>query len=276
MPLAMHTLYIVATPIGNLEDITQRAIRILNEVGLIAAEDTRRTRKLLNALGIKTSVTSYHEQGKKSKIPYILECLVKSDVALVSEAGMPGISDPGYNIVREAINQGIDVVAIPGPSVLPTALAISGLPCNQFTYLGFLPRKKGERQRILESVAKEKRTIVVFEAPHRITESLNDILDTLGNRDISVCRELTKVHEEIFRGSVEEAIAHFSEPRGEFTLVISGHYDNEDAQVITESIYEELQQLRDNGFSAKDAVAQVSKERGLNKRAVYKAWLELT
>lgn len=271
----MPTLYIVATPIGNLEDISQRAIRVLREVRLIAAEDTRRTRRLLAAYGISTPLTSYHEQGAGSKLPQILVRLRYDDVALVSEAGMPGISDPGYELARAAIEQGVPIVAIPGPSVLPAALAVSGLPASQFTYLGFLPRRKGERRRLLGSIASEARTIVAFEAPHRLLASLSDVRDVLGDRRIAVCRELTKLHEEVFRGTVSQAMAHFTQPRGEFTLVIAGRGRDREAGEVADSIREELRRLRREGLPAKEAVARLSGHTPLSKRALYKAWLEL-
>jgi len=274
-PLAMATLYLVATPIGNLEDMSQRAIRILGEVTLIAAEDTRRTRQLLAAYGLRTPLTSYHEHSRKSKLPYLLGRLEQEDVALVSDAGMPGISDPGYELVKGAIERGVPVIAIPGASVLTTALAVSGLPANQFVYIGFLPRRKGERKRLLESIDTERRTIVALEAPHRLLSSLTDVEEILGDRGIAICRELTKVHEEVFRGTVSQAIAHFSQPRGEFTFVIEGYMQEEKKAGITDSIREELHRLRIEGVPAKEAVAQLASRTKLPKNALYKAWLEL-
>ena len=218
----MPVLYVIATPIGNLEDVSLRVLRVLREVKLIAAEDTRKTRRLLNAYNIETSLTSYHEHSKRAKIDYLLGYLEEEDLALVSEAGMPGLSDPGYNIIVAAIERGISVVPVPGASAVITALVISGLPTDQFIYVGFLPRRKGQRQRLLSSIGDEPRTIVAFEAPHRLREALADIQDILGDRRVSVCRELTKVHEEVFRGRVSQAREHFAEPRGEFTLVIEG------------------------------------------------------
>ena len=218
----MPVLYVIATPIGNLEDISLRALRLLQEVKLIAAEDTRTTRHLLNAHNIKTPLTSYHEHSKRAKLDYLLNYLEKEDLALVSEAGMPGLSDPGYELIVAAIERGISVVPIPGPSAVVTALVVSGLPTDQYLYLGFLPRRKGQRQRLLSSVVDEPRTIVAFETPHRLRETLIDVEEILGNRRLSVCRELTKVHEEIFRGRVSQAREHFREPRGEFSLVIEG------------------------------------------------------
>jgi 16S rRNA (cytidine1402-2'-O)-methyltransferase len=215
-------LYVIATPIGNLEDISLRALRLLREVKLIAAEDTRTTRRLLTAYDIKTPLTSYHEHSKRAKLDYLLDYLEKEDLALVSEAGMPGLSDPGYELIVAAIGRGISVVPIPGASAVITALVVSGLPTDQFVYVGFLPRRKGQRQRLLNSIAEERRTIVAFETRHRLTEVFNEIEEILGDRRLCVCRELTKVHEEIFRGRVSQAREHFAEPRGEFSLVIEG------------------------------------------------------
>ncbi len=218
----MPVLYVVATPIGNLEDISLRALCVLKRVRLIAAEDTRTTRRLLNAYNIKTPLISYHEHSKKAKLNYLLDYLKKEDLALVSEAGTPGLSDPGYELIVAAIEHGISVVPIPGASAVLAALVVSGLPTDQFLYVGFLPRRKGRRRRLLSSIADEPRTIVVFETPQRLQEALGDIEEVLGNRRLCVCRELTKVHEEIFRGRVSEAREYFTEPRGEFSLVIEG------------------------------------------------------
>lgn len=270
----MPILYIVATPIGNLEDISFRALRVLREVALIAAEDTRKTRRLLTAYGIKTPLTSYHEHSREAKLSYLLGRLEQGDVALVSEAGMPGISDPGYELVVSAIERGIPVVPIPGPSVLVTALAVSGLNASAFIYVGFLPRKKGQRRRLLEQVADEERTILAFEAPHRVIAALGDILGVLGDRRIAVCRELTKVHEEIFRGTVSAALSHFREPVGEFTLVVEGKAKGE--KEVSASAEEELCRLYQEGFSAKDAVSQVAKATGIGKRELYRLWIRLS
>lgn len=218
----MPILYVIATPIGNLEDVSLRALRLLKEVKLIAAEDTRKTRHLLSAYDIKTSLTSYHEHSRRAKLDYLLDHLEREDLALVSEAGMPGLSDPGYELIGAAIERGISVVPVPGASAVIAALVVSGLPTDQFLYVGFLPRRKGQRQRLLSSLVDELRTIVAFETPHRLKESLSDIEEILGDRRVSVCRELTKVHEEIFRGRVSQAGEHFVDPRGEFSLVIEG------------------------------------------------------
>ena len=218
----MPVLYVVGTPIGNLEDISLRALRVLREVKLVAAEDTRTARRLLNWYNIKTPVTSYHEHSSRAKLEYLLGYLGKDDVALISEAGMPGLSDPGYELIVAAIARRIQVVPIPGASAVVTALVVSGLPTEQFVFVGFLPRRKGQRQRLLQSVADEPRTVVAFEAPHRLAEALEDVQEILGDRSICVCRELTKIHEEVFRGRVSQAREHFVEARGEFTLVIEG------------------------------------------------------
>jgi 16S rRNA (cytidine1402-2'-O)-methyltransferase len=271
----MPGLFLVATPIGNLEDTSPRALRVLSSVALIAAEDTRKTRKLLSAYNIRTPLTSYHEHNKKSKLFYLLERLRHEDVALVSEAGMPGISDPGYELVLAAIDRDIPITAIPGPSVLPVALAVSGLPADRFLYLGFLPRRKGERRRLLESIADKPWTIVVFEAPHRFQECLKDLQEVLGDRKVAVCRELTKLHEEVFRGTLSQARVHFAQPRGEFTLIIAGHSAAKRKTEIDESVIRELKRLRDRGLSAKEAVAQVARIHHLSRKALYRAWLAL-
>ncbi len=269
----MPTLYIVATPIGNMEDITLRALKVLDEVPLIAAEDTRKTGRLLSSFGIKTKLTSYHEHNKMSKLPSLLRHLEGKDLALVSEAGMPGISDPGYELVSAAIERGIRVVPVPGASALVTALAVSGLPTDGFTFVGFLPRKKGQRRRLLEGVAAEGRTIVAFEAPHRLAAALNDILDVLGDRRIAVCRELTKMYEEVFRGRVSDAIAHFGEPIGEFTLVIQGNEGSKPS--IDESIQVAMSRMREDGVPAKEAVARLAAETGISRKELYRAWVNL-
>ncbi len=270
----MPTLYVVATPIGNLDDVSLRALRTLRAVKLIAAEDTRKTRRLLNAYDIKTPMTSYHEHNKWTKLEYILGCLEKGDIALVSEAGTPGISDPGHELIVAATERGIPVVPIPGPSVVITAMAISGLPTERFTYLGFLPRQAGSRRRLLEKVADESGTIIILEAPHRLPATLKDLRLTLGDRRIAVCRELTKMHEEVFRGRISQAIERFTEPRGEFTLVIAGKVAEAKPQ-LTQDIEQQLQRLRRAGVTAKEAIARIGGETGLPKRELYRAWLRL-
>jgi len=269
----MPALYIVATPIGNLEDTTLRALRTLREVKLIAAEDTRKTKRLLATYNIKTPITSFHEHNKKAKLERILGYLDNGDVALVSEAGTPGISDPGYELIVAAHNRGIRVIPIPGASVVTTAIAVSGLPAERFIYLGFLPNKTGARRRTLESVAEEPGTIVALESPHRLIAALNDILSVLGDRRVAVCRELTKIHEEVFRGTISQAIEHFAEPRGEFTLVIEGKKAKE-KPAVTEAIQHQIQQMRRSGASAKQAIASIAGETGVSKKELYRAWLK--
>ena len=270
----MPILYVVATPIGNLEDISLRALRTLREVKLIAAEDTRKTKRLLNTYDIKTPMTSYHEQNKRAKLGYILGRLEEVDVALVSEAGTPGISDPGYELIVAASQRGIPVVPIPGPSAIITALVISGLPTDRFIYIGFLPRKSGDRRRLLESVAAELGTIVALEAPHRLKEALNDILLVLGDRRAAICRQLTKIHEEVFRGTIRQALEHFTEPKGEFTLIIEGKKEKAKPQ-LTPEIERQLEDLQMSGVMAKEAIARVAGETGVSKKELYRAWLKL-
>ncbi len=269
----MPVLYVVATPIGNLEDISLRALRTLREVKLIAAEDTRKTKRLLTTYNIKTPMTSYYEHNKLTKLDHILACLEGGDVALVSEAGTPGISDPGYELIIAASQRGIPIVPIPGPSVIITALTISGLATDRFTYLGFLPRRANGRRCLLESVADESSTIIVLEAPHRLLAALNDILLILGDRRIAVCHELTKVHEEVFRGRISEAIDHFTEPKGEFTLVIEGKVEKNRPK-LTEDVERQLHQMRREGIAAKEAIARLGEETGLSRKELYQTWLK--
>ena len=268
----MPARYVVATPIGNLEDISLRALRILREVKLIAAEDTRKTKRLLVTYDIKTPLTSYHEHNKWTKRDYILSRLEEGDVALVSEAGTPGISDPGYELIVTATERGIPVIPIPGPTVIITALIVSGLPTGRFICIGFLPHKASERQRLLESVANESGTIIALESPHRLLAALEDIRQVLGERKIAVCRELTKIHEEVFRGRVSDAIAHFISPKGEFTLVIEGRGEKDKPQ-LTEEIRRRLHDMRQSGVTAKEAIAKVAGDTGLAKKELYRAWL---
>lgn len=234
----MGTLYLVSTPIGNLEDVTMRALRVLKEVTLIAAEDTRTTRKLLTHYGIRNRVVSYHRYSGPERVRGLLRTLEQEDVAVVSDAGTPCLSDPGYPLVRAALAHGITVTPIPGPSAITAALTSSGLPADQFLFLGFLPRQRGPRQKLLATLTEERRSAVALEAPHRIRKSLEDIASVLPARPLAVCRELTKQFEELFYGDAQAALDHFQQPRGEFTLVVGGcHLDAatqwEDAAEIT-------------------------------------------
>jgi 16S rRNA (cytidine1402-2'-O)-methyltransferase len=221
----MSTLYLVATPIGNLEDISARALRVLGEVGLIAAEDTRHTARLLQHYGIQTPCLSYHEHNKLVRLERVLAALEAGDVALVSDAGTPALNDPGYELVRAALGAGHAVSPLPGACAPVAALVASGLPTDTFLYLGYLPRRPAERQRLLQSIATLPYTLIFLETPHRLLDGLADLVALLGDRQVAVGRELTKLHEEIFRGSLSQALAHFTTqpPRGEFTLVLAGY-----------------------------------------------------
>ena len=275
----MGTLYIVATPIGNLEDITLRAMRILGEVPLIAAEDTRSIRRLLTHYEIRRPrLLSYTERNRRARTPRILAALEEGDVALVSEAGMPAISDPGLHLVEAAIAAGHQVTPIPGASALTAALAVAGLPTRRFHYQGFLPRRAGQRRRLLRELASRTETLVMFEAPHRLRQSLTDLHEALGDRQVAVCREMTKLYEEIFRGTLSEALDHFTEPRGECTLVIEGA-SNVEAAAAQEASFDvdaELRQLRAQGLRARKAVRTVAQRSGLPHREVYRRWLALS
>ncbi len=271
----MPTLYLVGTPIGNLEDITLRALRILDEVELIAAEDTRRARQLLSAYNIKTPLTSYYEYSSRAKLSSLLQQLQEKDIAIISEAGMPGLNDPGYQLVNAALHQGIRVEPVPGASALVTAAVVSGLPVEQFLYLGFLPRRKEKRSQLLKSIIAEPYTIIALEAPHRIQSTLVDLLAILGDRQIAVARELTKIHEEVFHGRISEAKEWFSQPKGEFTLVIEGNR-REDEEFSLSEIEERLSQLYHKGIKAKEAVSEVAGVTGLSKREIYGIWVHLS
>ena len=271
----MPILYIVSTPIGNLEDITLRALRVLREVGMIAAEDTRVTRKLLSHYDIHTRLTSFNEHNQSARLPELLTILQVNDVALVCDAGTPGVNDPGRALVQSASDKGIEVVVIPGASAVTSAVAVSGLVEVAFLYLGFLPRKKGERKALLASLVLENRPTISFESPRRLQQSLKDILETIGDRRIAVCREMTKLHEEVFRGTVSEAVEHFEQPRGEFTLVIegkaTGKQDDTEAEELALSL---LDGLREQGTGARHAVEHVTAVTGLSRRQVYRMWLD--
>ncbi|MGD2104281.1 MAG: 16S rRNA (cytidine(1402)-2'-O)-methyltransferase [Anaerolineae bacterium] len=270
----MGKLYVVGTPIGNLEDITLRALRIMGEVSLIAAEDTRRASRLTRRYEIDTPTTSYFEGNKLTKLDAILGALSAGDVALVSEAGMPGLSDPGYELIQTAIDLGYDVVPIPGPTAPVTALVVSGLPTDAFHFLGYLPRRESRRRRVLKRVAREQCTIVTFETPHRLLESLADVEAVLGDRPLALCREMTKVHEEIWRGTVSEARDTFAnrEPRGEFTLVIGG-VEEDQRRWDEEQVRAALDDLVRKGMPRPDAAKRVAELSGWGRSAVYRLGL---
>ncbi len=274
------TLYICPTPIGNLEDITYRTIRILNEVDLIAAEDTRHTLKLLNHFEIKKPLISYHEHNKMGKGPVLIDKLNQGQsIALVSDAGMPGISDPGEDIIKLAIEEGIDVVGLPGPSASILALVISGLPTKRFVFEGFLPAKKKDKEAKWVELQSETRTIIMYESPHHLKKYLKELENHLGNRKIALCRELTKTYEEIFRGTVETAIAYYEEhdPRGEYVIIIEGGQ----VQAAQEMDFEErtipewVTYFMTEGLDKKEAVKKTAKQLGLSKNEVYMETLDM-
>ncbi len=276
------TLYLCATPIGNMEDMTFRAVRVLKEVDLIAAEDTRHSIKLLNHFDIHTPMTSYHEYNKVDKARYLVGLLTEGkDVACITDAGTPGISDPGEELVRQCHEAGIRVTSVPGPAACIAAVTMSGLPTRRFCFEAFLPSDKKEKSRILEDLKKETRTIVLYEAPHRLVRTLQELLECLGNRRISVLRELTKKHETVFLTTMEEALAHYreQEPKGECVLVIEGLSfetieKEKEASWQEISVQEHMERYLSSGMDKKEAMKQVAKDRGISKRDVYQMLLE--
>ena len=271
-------LYIVATPIGNLEDMTFRAVRILQEADWIAAEDTRHTGKLLQRFQITTPQISYHAHNRTSRLPDLLDRLQDGKtIALVSDAGMPGISDPGYELVSACVEAGILVIPIPGASAVITALSAAGLPTDRFVFEGFLPAKGTERRDRLESLASEPRTLVFYEAPHRVRQTLADLLNTVGgDRRIVLARELTKLHEEFWRGSVAEAIAHYTsrDPQGEFTILVAGAELT--LPLLSESALKaELGTLINQGLSRSQASRQLAQQTNLPRREIYQIALSI-
>lgn len=268
-------LYLVATPIGNLEDITFRAVRILKDVSLIAAEDTRHTRILLEKYGISTPLTSLYDQIEREKSGFIVEKLKEGrDVAFVSDAGTPGVSDPGYILVREAISSGIRVSPVPGASALIAALCVSGLPMGAFVFMGFLPSVKSKRSQLLEKMRGEEKTVIFYESPNRLVDSLRDIGEIWGNRQVVVSREVTKIHEEFVRGSVKEALTWFSEKavKGEITLIVDGFHEPK-RLLSDEEIIRRMEVLLDREgetVSTKDAADRISGETGEPRRRIYK------
>lgn len=269
------TLYICPTPIGNLDDITLRVLKILKEVDLIAAEDTRHTLRLLNHFQIKKPMTSYHEHNIREKGPHLVQELQEGrTIALVSDAGMPGISDPGQDLIRLAIEEGIEVVGLPGPSAALLALVISGLPTEKFAFEGFLPSRSTDRKKALESIRDERRTLIFYESPHRITGSLQDMVAVLGDRQASLSRELTKHYEETIRGGLEEILSVANERtlKGEMVLVVRGAEEVEAEEV---DIKEELRRLLEGGMTKKEAVKELVRVHGLPRNQVYQESLDL-
>lgn len=276
----MGKLYLVGTPIGNLEDISARAIRTLREVSWIAAEDTRHTRKLLTHFQIRSDLVSYHEHNKQRVGPELVRRLLNQETgALVTDAGMPAISDPGEDLVRLAIVEGIQVEAIPGPTALIHALVVSGLPTARFVFEGFLPTKKKERQIRLQQLRQEPRTFILYEAPHRLLQTLQDLAGVLGDRSLAVARELTKLHEDVIRGTPATLVKHFEEhaPRGEFVIVGAGAAeDAETSQPLadSETLVQAYLRLQTEGLDRKEAMKAVAERFGVSKRDVYQAVLE--
>jgi 16S rRNA (cytidine1402-2'-O)-methyltransferase len=273
------TLHLVATPIGNLEDLTFRALRTLEACDLIAAEDTRQTRKLLTHYGVSRPLVSCYEHNEARRIPAILAALREGkDVALVSDAGSPGVSDPGFRLVREAVAQDIPVTALPGPSAVILALSMSGLPTDRFTFYGFLPRRGSERKRLLDEAAQMPHTLIFFESPHRLIRALEDLLDRLGDRRVAVCRELTKRFEQVERGLLSEALAkaRTRTPRGEFCIVVEGGgleaVEPEDREALMERAARDMQHPTDLPLG--EVARRVALKHGLTRREVYRLAIE--
>jgi len=270
------SLYIVATPIGNLEDVTFRAVRVLKEVDLIAAEDTRHSQVLLNHYEIRTPLTSYHEHYERKKARELVERLRQGQsVALLCDAGTPGISDPGYRLVVEAIGAGVEVIPLPGASALTAALSAAGLPTDRFVFEGFLPAKKQERRRILEALKQDMRTLIFYEAPHRIKETLVDMEEIFGEREIAIGREISKVHEEFLRGTIRQVLEHLEQQnvKGEITLVVHGATSR--PAVAEEELITEMRHLAQAGIGVKDMSELLGARHGISKREVYRLALRL-
>lgn len=275
-------LYICATPIGNLEDITLRTLRILEEVDLIAAEDTRHSIKLLNHFEIKTPMTSYHEFNKYDKAKVLVDKMAAGmNIALITDAGTPAISDPGEELVKQCHEAGIEVTSLPGPSAFVTALTISGKAARRFCFEAFLPYDKKEREEILNELKTETRTIILYEAPHRLKKTLRELFEVLGDRGISLCRELTKRHETNFRTTLSGAVSYYEteEPKGEFVLVIEGadrQELKEEAmeEILSMSIPEHVRYYMEQGMDKKEAMKRAARDRGVGKRDIYQVLLE--
>lgn len=283
----LGTLYIIGTPIGNLGDLSPRAAGLLGRVSLVVAEDTRVARRLFNSLGDpagrpRPRLLSCHAHNWRERLPVALEALESGDVALVCDAGMPGVSDPGRELVAAAAARGVRIESVPGPSAVTAALAVSGMPADAFQFLGFLPRRRAERQDVLRGAADSPVTLVLFEAPHRLRPALADIALVFGPRPIAVCRELTKRHEEVFRGTAADALEHFDAPRGEFTLVIAGAPPQsaaapggESAADADDDIRRFLLERRAEGVRARDAVSDAAAALGVPRNHAYRIWLEI-
>ena len=270
----MGHLYVIATPIGNLEDLSPRAARILGQVRLVVAEDTRVARKLLSHAGVRSPVASFHAHSSPAALTPVLQALDEGDVAYISDAGTPAVSDPGPELVKAVADAGHEVLAVPGPSAVTSALSISGLQADSFLFLGFLPRKSSVRRELLRRHATSALTLVLFEAPHRLQESLQDIHAVLGDRRVAVCRELTKMFEETFRGTVSEAISHFTAPRGEFVVVIDAGQPVEEAEPDA-AIVAVLERLNGEGLKGRRLVEAAAMETGAPRSRVYRLALAI-
>ena len=279
----MSKLYIVPTPIGNLKDITLRALEVLENADLIAAEDTRQSLKLLNHYNIKKPLISYHKHNEQEKSENLIDRLKNGEsIALISDAGTPGISDPGSTIIIKCIEEAIDFEVLPGATAITTALVYSGLDTTKFIFRGFLPRENKDRKPVIEELRGRRETLIFYEAPHRILDTLSFLKDNLGNRKIALCRELTKLHEQILRMTIEEALEHYKsvEPRGEYVLIVAGKSEEEiikEAQETWEnlSIEEHIKKYMEEGIDKKEAIKRVAKDRGLSKSEVYKYSIDL-
>lgn len=267
-------LYLVSTPIGNLEDMTFRAVRVLREVALIAAEDTRHSGKLLKHFEIETPLTSFHEYSDESKLGELIGRLATEDIALITDAGTPAISDPGYRLVRAALDAGVVVTPIPGANAATTALVASGLPTDRFLFVGFLPNKQQARRAALAELSAETATLILYESPKRLTKLLADAQQTLGDRDCCVARELTKLHEELFRGTLSAARGHFADStRGEITVVIAGRRESADDIWTEERVIAAVGKLIASGVSRKQASAEVAAQSGWRAKQIYRLTL---
>ena len=275
-------LYLCATPIGNMEDITFRAVRVLKEADLIAAEDTRHSIKLLNHFDIHTPMTSYHEFNKVEKAKRLVQMMLEGkQVACITDAGTPGISDPGEELVRQCHEAGIPVTSVPGPAACVVAVTMSGLPTRRFCFEAFLPSDKKEKARILEELKRETRTIVIYEAPHRLVRTLGELLEALGDRQISICRELTKKHETVFRSTLQQAADYYeqNEPKGECVLVLEGRSAawlemEKEASWQDIPLDQHMERYLSQGMDKKEAMRQVARDRGISRRDVYQMLLK--
>lgn len=267
-------LYIVATPIGNLEDITLRALRVLKEVDIIAAEDTRQTLKLLNHYNITKHLISYHRHNEEIKSKIIIEKLKNAEnIALVSDAGTPGISDPGEEVIKLAIEENIEVIPIPGACAMINALICSGINTNEFSFLGFLPLNKKLRRDKLEEIKESNKTIIIYEAPHKMSNTLKDLKEAIGNRQVVLAREITKVHEEFIRGSIDELIEKFNNLKGEFVIIIDRNYQEKVNELLQLTLEQHYDFYEKQGLAKNDIIKKISKDRSVSKNEIYQYFL---